>query len=481
MQQNLNSQIRNFHLWIYAIAFSVLTSIIVGLFVNNFLLLSIPFGIIAILLIGTDIKYGIYLITILFVFSIQLTVPGTTLAFQIPTEPIIGLIVGLWILRVLAYPGDDAPYNQPAKKIKLALLAFLGALLLSVVTSTMHLVSFKLFINTLFYITAGVFVVQREVRSLDTIKRIIIIIFLTLIFVSVYTLIRFASHGFNTIWSSEVAEPFFPEHGSYAAALSIAFSIAFSLGLSDSTPAKIRILSIVSSIIFFVAIFFSYTRAAWLALVILFLFFGIFRFRNLFNKKIVVILIISLLAVAYIATKYNVTQTAEKNAQSITNVEANYSNLERISRWVAAIDMIKAKPVFGVGYGVYKFLYQKYRNPFFSTPISNMFAGPHNDYLQYFSEAGIFGITTWLLFLFLLYKEALKVYKAITNEFIKNILFGCLGGVLTYNVHAFFNGFLIFDKVAVPFWICIGLILSIMEWHKFWPNNDKSSIAPETI
>ena len=479
MQTGASNQIKNSTFWVYVGALSVLLSIIIGLFIDNFILPLIPIGIIVVFLLSLDIKYGIYLLVGLFVFSFQATVPGTTLSFQIPTEPLIGLLVGLWILSILT-KSNVANSNRHSKKVKYTLAVFLGALFLSVLTSTMHLVSLKLFINTMFYVIAGVFVVEREVNSLEAIKKIIAIVFITLIFASIYTLIRHASHGFSTLWASTVTEPFFPEHGSYAAALSIAFGIAFSLGISSSTPSRIRILSIISSLIFFVAIFFSYTRAAWLGLLTLFLFFAVFRFQNFFNKKIIVFLIIAVIAIGYIATKYHVIQTAEKNARSITNVEANYSNLERINRWVAAIDMIRAKPIFGVGYGVYRFLYQKYRNPLFTTPISNMFAGPHNDYLQYFSEAGIFGITTWLLFLFYLYKEALATYRIIQNEFIKNILFGCLGGVLTYNVHAFFNGFLMFDKVAVPFWVCIGLILSIMGHQKIWSQNVQSISTPET-
>lgn len=480
METGLNSQIKESPFWIYAGALSVLVSIVIALFINNLYLPLIPLGVIVLFLLGIDIKYGVYLIVALFVFSFQATVPGTILSFQIPTEPLIGLLVGIWLLRTLLSAQDAPPYNKHAKRIKNSLFAFIGALLLSVITSTMHLVSLKLFTNTLFYITAGLFVVQREFKKLESIKKTIVILLGTLLFDSIYTLTRHAAHGFETNWASIVTHPFFAEHGSYAAALSIVFSIAFSLSISNSTPKKLRIFSHISSAIFFVAIFFSYTRAAWVALVVLFIFYVLFRFKTFLSKKIILLLIASAFVIGYVAMRYHVLQAAERNADSITNVEANYSNLERINRWVAAIDMIRAKPIFGVGYGVYRFLYQKYRNPLFATPISNMFAGPHNDYLQYFSEAGIFGITTWLLFLFYLYKEALSVYRSITDEFAKSILFGCLGGVLTYNVHAFFNGFLMLDKVAVPFWISIGIILSVIQYHKTWNDNNKLETTSET-
>lgn len=480
MEAGLNSQVKESPFWIYAGALSVLVSILIGLFLNNLYLSLIPMGVIVLFLLGIDIKYGIYLIVTLFVFSFQATVPGTILSFQIPTEPLIGLLVGLWVLKILVSAQDAPVYDKHAKRIKNSLFAFIGALFLSVITSTMHLVSLKLFINTLFYITAGLFVVQREFKKIEYIKKIIVLLLVVLLFDGIYTLIRHAAHGFETNWASIVTHPFFSEHGSYAAALSIAFSIAFSLSISNSTPIRLRILSQISSAVFFIAIFFSYTRAAWVALVVLFTFFALFRFRIFLSKKIILLLIVSAFAIGYVAMRYHVLQAAERNANSITNVAANYSNLERINRWVAAIDMIRAKPIFGVGYGVYRFLYQKYRNPLFTTPISNMFAGPHNDYLQYFSEAGIFGITTWLLFLFYLYKEALAVYRSISDEFAKSILLGCLGGVLTYNIHAFFNGFLMLDKVAVPFWVSIGIILSVMQYYKTWNDNRKLTETSET-
>jgi O-antigen ligase len=156
----------------------------------------------------------------------------------------------------------------------------------------------------------------------------------------------------------------------------------------------------------------------------------------------------------------------EKNINSITDVERNLSNLERFNRWMAAVNMIKAHPVMGVGYGTYPIRYLKYRDRRLETPVSDFYGFPHNDYLQYFAETGIFGFTAWMGFLVLLFTKTIAGYYRIRDEFARNLLIGCLGGILTYLTHALFNGFLQTDKVAVPFWVLVALILILLETHE---------------
>ena len=148
--------------------------------------------------------------------------------------------------------------------------------------------------------------------------------------------------------------------------------------------------------------------------------------------------------------------------KSVSNISTDASNKERINRWKCALRMFADKPVFGFGPGTYQFFYGKYQQRDELTRIST-FTGnkghAHSEYLNYMSETGLPGLFIFCSLLFFVAKTALRnIYSTNTHRTLSIGLFCCL---LTFVIHAFFNGFLEFDKIALPVLSSMAAIVAI--------------------
>lgn len=88
----------------------------------------------------------------------------------------------------------------------------------------------------------------------------------------------------------------------------------------------------------------------------------------------------------------------------------NVSDLGRISAMIAGINMVKEKPILGVGYGLAEHRFEKYQDREFPGLHTNQTI--HNIYLNIWAEQGIFALIVYILFNFgLLYELFIEILK----------------------------------------------------------------------
>ena len=346
-------------------------------------------------------------------------------------------------------------------------------------TSPIQFMSIKRFLSTSWYIGGCYLFLLYNCRSIHRIETIVRAFFFSAVIIAVYSLGKHSVSGFSDATANDSMRPFFQEHGSYSAHLSIVLGLAIGLSFGTGGRFWLRRFAVFVSIILFVGIILSYTRAAYLGLGAMMLFFLVIKSKELFTFRSFLGISIIAIILTLFMINLGVQTTMQKTTVSIADVERNLSNLERFNRWMAALHMIQAHPILGVGYGTYPIMYEKYKDVRYLTPISDFVGWAHNDYLTYCAEAGVFALLSWLFFLFTTFRLGIINYFRTQDEFLRNLILGCLGGLLTYVVHAMFNDFLQLDKVAVPFWVAIGLVaLTIELLHK---QNNKSGIAGEYL
>jgi len=437
--------------------------VLVGVWTRSILAV-LPFAVLLYYLATSAPRLGVFLLLISFPISAPVFIPAISTEVQLPTEPLLGLVFAAWFIKV-AVLADKQTIRPEVRSIRLALWVFFGFLALSILTSTYPIVSAKLAVVTIFYSSAMIFILNREFRTFDSILRTVRLLFWMTLLLCLYTLVNHAFRGFSAFAVNDVMRPFYEEHGTYAAYITIVFGISMVLALEQSRIPGLRRLSAIVASITLIAIFFSQTRASWVSVIGVLGFIMLFKFRNLFNFRLILGGIVIGLAIGMFMSRFNIEEEVQKTMRSLTDLERNVSNLERINRWVAAGNMIKDKPLTGVGFGTYPINYYDYRDPLFRTEISEMFAQAHNEYLQLWAEIGIGGLLAWLAFFYLLFRNGIRAYRTIDDPDTAHLLLGAMAGVLSYLIHAFFNGFLLLDKVAVPFWYAVGLILLILNRH----------------
>jgi O-antigen ligase len=93
--------------------------------------------------------------------------------------------------------------------------------------------------------------------------------------------------------------------------------------------------------------------------------------------------------------------------------DLNYANSERVAHWLAGINMFQAHPLFGVGIGNYQDVYSQYQVGIFVLPLGHA----HNYYINIAAEAGIFGLSAFILFLTVVFIYSRRSYQSIHQRY----------------------------------------------------------------
>jgi len=70
------------------------------------------------------------------------------------------------------------------------------------------------------------------------------------------------------------------------------------------------------------------------------------------------------------------------------------------------------------------------------------------------------------LLMLAVYYKGMELYYFLPKGDLKQLIFFCLLALTTYFVHGFLNNFLDTDKLAVPFWGFIAIIVAVDIYHK---------------
>ena len=280
-------------------------------------------------------------------------------------------------------------------------------------------------------------------------------------------------YGFSTGSANMASQPFYNDHTIYGAAL--VFFIPFLIYNAFYIKRKLFFKLFYYGLLlgFIVAAYLSFSRAALASLLIAGAIFVIIKLKI---KAVFVVISAFVILCSLFFLKDNISEylnrsksVSQKNDlgmhfKSVTNVNTDVSNTERINRWKCALKMFNAKPFFGFGPGTYQFFYGQFQVRKDMTQIST-FQGDkghaHSEYLGYLSETGFLGFVNFLLLVIFVCIKAITVINTTKNNDVKNICFFVFLGLVTYFVHGFFNGFIESDKIAMPVFVSIAAIVSL--------------------
>ncbi|MBI1223572.1 MAG: hypothetical protein GC180_13300 [Bacteroidetes bacterium] len=458
--------------WFYSLGIAFIAATIVGTMYDLYLLYLIPAGLAVALLALLRADWLIMLSAFLVPFSVTIQDLGFGAGLIMPTEPIIILIMLVAILK-LAYEGfwDVDFIRHP---VTIAVLINLSWILLTSTTSTMPVVSIKYFISRLWYVVVFYFFASHMFEDLKRSLNFIWLFLISAIGVVSYIVILHSLQGFSRDAVFVIIQPFFWIHGVYAAMVAMLIPVLFTLAWKGKefrySPLKRSFLMFFTAV-FIVAVVFSYTRAAWLSVLAAATAGVIFRLR-IKPGIIYSVIFIAVLGLVYfqgdILMELSRNKTGsnsknmEKHLQSATNIRNDPSNLERINRWSCAWRMFKDKPVFGFGPGTFMFQYAPYQLSYQKTVISTNFATlghAHSEWLGPLAESGFIGMLSWFAVFITVFVRAIwLIYHAIDKR-IKYLTLALTLALLTYFVHGFLNSYFDYDKIAVPFWAFLSMIV----------------------
>ena len=333
------------------------------------------------------------------------------------------------------------------------LLSFLPGLIYSEMPS----VSIKFFaLNSLFVLAfyyGFILLAQRKIGFP------VIPFLIALLPVTAAGVVHFVEYDFNPITISGIFKPFFYSHTMYGAVLAFVTGIALGNVRTNAWWGIIVFLGIALTI-------FSGSRAALWSLLFMFFLFSLIQLKPLYRVLLPLIGIIMFLSLGGRAKledqfSYNNYESHDPQAtlveksMSVTNLQTDVSNIERLNRWVAALSMFEERPFTGFGPGTYQFTYIPFQekrlknrltvtNP--DSPPPGSGGSAHSELLLQLSENGIW---TPLLFLFLCIRWSYLGFFVADKH---GMHLPLLLGLSTYFFHMQFNNFLNQSVFAFIFW-----------------------------
>ncbi len=464
-------------IWAISLLFVALNGILI--YKEIFYLPLLPFLLFFVLVALVSVEKLIFLIVFFVPLSIPLSYLTKGLPFDLflPTEPLLAGVMLLFFLKY--FRGERMDLRILRHPVTLAIYFNLVWMFMTTITSTDLLVSAKYLLARTWFVISFYFLAILIFRERKNMNRYLWLYITGFFMVVVYTIVRHSQYGLNNqMMAHHMMVPFYKDHTSYGAVLAMLLPVMVAIFTNiKKEMVNMRFLMILLILFFIMAIIFSYTRAAWLSLVVGFAIWVLIKLKIRF---VFVIITAGVIIGLFFMFQTQIMLSLERNRQqssgkigehieSMSNVSTDQSNLERINRWSCAIRMWKERPFFGFGPGTYQFEYARFQRSYEKTLISTDFGNrgnAHSEYLGPLAESGLLGMLSMIIIIVNIILTGIRVYYSARDIYIRRLVLGVLIGFLTYCVHGFMNNFLDTDKASALFWGFAAMIVAIDVYHK---------------
>ena len=453
-------------IWFGLLGFIFLIGIAITSWSQQYWIMVVPFLLMA---LGIFIRHPHYLLYILLIsipWSIEFNFTPE-LGTDLPDEPL------MWVMALTAVMLLINHYKLLSQQRIHPLFFILGLqlawLVITVIVSSDILASVKYLVAKCWYLMAFVAAPFILFINEKIFRRGIMCLMVSMLAFMVLALIRHAQFGLAFDRINDALVPFYRNHVNYSALLVFMVPVQIALiRLSTSERMKFAISCLL--IIIIGALYFSYSRGAWLALLMgLFSLYIIKKGWLLFSFSFIMLL--SLATIVYLGStdrylKFSNDKSTIFHPDIREHLIATYklkdmSNGERVYRWVAGIRMIGDYWMTGSGPSTFVSEYKNYTIPSFRTYVSKNEdrSTVHNYFLLLIIEQGVIGLLLFLILLGALFWYIQKIYNRTTDYFWK-VCMAATGAILvmvcTVN---FLSDMIETDKVGSVFYLCVAVVL----------------------
>lgn len=474
MYSKIRHQIANLpssHVQVLGFVVLVLLSVFVAAASGYYFLAGMPAVLLVIYLAIVDFKPLYWLLIACIPISTEVQLPNG-LGTDLPTEPlIVGLMLlfGMFLLKNLKQLSSDL-IRHP---ITLLLLLHLSWLAATTITSDLFVVSLKFLLAKLWYVVTFFLLSAYLLRNDEDFRKFFWIFFWPFILMVAIIVVRHALLGFSFQGIHSIMHPFQRNHVNYAAALTLFFPFMILMLLRYRKWSWKWTILLGASLLVFGAIYLSFTRAAYVALVIAGGTYFIVRWR-LMKYALMGAGVAALVGVVYVVQDNTYLDFAPNYDRTISHerfdnlIEATYkmediSTMERVYRWVAAGQMAPERPFFGWGPGNFVNFYKPFAITSFQTYVSDNpeQSGIHSYFFMTLVEQGIPGLLIFLALLVAFFLRAEKLYHALAAyPERQSIVLAVLLSTTTITAFLLINDLIETDKIGSFFFINLALLIN---------------------
>lgn len=455
------------HFWLPSLA--AVACIIAGVVLQENLLLVVPFAGLAAFSFGLNLRLLFFALLFVIPLSTEFEVTAT-LSTDLPDEPLMLLLTGCLVVLFLLKP-QLIPVELRKSSLVLLLLLQLVWLLMTVFFSHEVWLSIKYCLAKAWFIMAfvvgGLFFLRTKEDFALASKALIFAMLIPVL----YSLLQHAGKGFTFESINATLSPFFRNHVNYSALL-VCLSPVLLLWYQFSTK-RLRKWIVAVMVVFFIALFFAYSRGAWLCLLS-----GTVTWIAIKKRFLLSLIFTALLAAAValfllvqdenymkFAPDFN---TTRQHFDLNEHLEATYtlkdmSTMERFYRWIAGVKMVNEEKLKGYGPNTFTTYYKEYTVAAFKTWVSNNEekSSVHNYFLLISIEQGLPALFILLALLICMFTIAVKAYHTLNDPFERSLAITAaviLSMIVTLNL---LSDLIETDKIGSIYFLLMGIFIRL--------------------
>ncbi|MBY0477283.1 MAG: O-antigen ligase family protein [Chitinophagaceae bacterium] len=453
--------------WLPSLA--AVTLFISGIVLQQPLLLVIPFTILAVVVFSSNLRLLFFALLFAIPLSTEFAVTDS-LSTDLPDEPMMLLLSASLIAVFLLKPSSFPVQIKKSSLFVLVLLQLIWVLV-TVLFSYETALSIKYMLAKLWFLLAFVAGVLMFLKTKEDVVLASKMLIFSMLIPVVVSLVRHAGSGFSFESINDTLTPFFRNHVNYSALLVCLLPVLFVW--YRFTTSTVRKWVVVCMVLFLLALFFAYSRGAWLCLLS-----GAVTWLAIRKKFLLSLLlaaaIITVTALFWLIRDENYLKfapdfnTTTQHTNFGEHIEATYtlkdmSTMERFYRWIAGMRMVNEELLKGYGPNTFSLHYKEYTVAAFKTWVSNNEekSSVHNYFLLTAIEQGIPGFIILCILLLSMFRVALNGYHYFKDPFYKALSMLCgvvLSMVVTLNL---LSDLIETDKIGSIFFIVLGLLIQM--------------------
>ncbi|RXK60868.1 O-antigen ligase domain-containing protein [Lacibacter luteus] len=456
-----------FTFWLPAAA--AITCFVAAVVLDQKLLLVLPFAVLGSIAFGLNIRFLFFALLFAIPLSTEFEVTAT-LSTDLPDEPLMLLLAGSLFVLFLIKP-QLIPVEIKKSSLVLLLLLQLVWMLVTVLFSHEVWLSIKYCLAKSWFIMAFVVGGLYFLRTKEDFATASKALIFSMLIPVLYSLIRHAGKGFSFEAINATLDPFFRNHVNYSALL-VCLSPVLLLWYRFANQ-QMRKWVLACMALFLVALFFAYSRGAWLCLLSGFITWYAVQKRFLLSLIAGALLLAAVSLFLLIqndnymkfAPDFN---TTRQHFDLNEHLEATYtlkdmSTMERFYRWIAGVKMVNEEKLKGYGPNTFTTYYKEYTVASFKTWVSSNEekSSVHNYFLLVTIEQGLPALLILLALLISMFAIAVKAYHTLNDPFERSLAITAaviLSMIVTLNL---LSDLIETDKIGSIYFLLLGIFIRL--------------------
>lgn len=453
-----------------------------GIYIEKYWLAAIPL----LLCFAYLIVYHYKLLYWILLLSIAASITydfNKNLSTDFPTEFISIALTGIFWVLWLVHKPPSLRYLWNHKLFWGLIAIWFWSIVAGLQAENMS-ISIKYVAAKVWYITSFFIFTFYMIRSVHDIRKIFWYLYIPILLTAIYSFFRTFMGGFSFEFTNQYSLPFYDNHVIYATTMTLILPMVFVARSWYPHCSLIRILLQISIPFLLIAIYFSYTRACYLALIGGLVFVFLLRVKKLVLGYVLAVFLVTgvlfLFSKDYLylrlAPDYNTTVMHDEFKDHLisTFYGKDASSMERLNMWISVFRMYQERPIAGYGPNNFSSTYKPYSVMYFKTWVSDnpLNLSCHNYFWLLLCEQGLVGLFLFVFFIGYVLFIIQRTYHSEGAENMRAMLsaVACIMGI--FIVILFFNDLIETSKNGSLFFIFLAILIKMEQFSKKLTKNE---------